>query len=87
MIAMSLCRTCYTVYLGRKVITVAQPKYMRDIQYVARSKNKMMSNTMFVEKVVEANRNLQKKKEDRLMGQKGSVYVHKAVPQHKKERI
>ena len=58
MIATSLCRKCCTGYLGRKEISVAQFRCMRDSQHEATSHMNKMSNLRYVHKVVEAHRNL-----------------------------
>ena len=49
--------------LGRKDISVAQFRYMRDSPYEATSYIKKMLSTMCVHKVVEAHRNLHKKED------------------------
>ena len=86
MITTSFCRKWYTVYLDRKDISVALFRYMIHSQYEATSHNKKMSNTLFVHKVVEAYRNLQKSI-GMLDGTKGSMYVREAVALCKKGKI
>ena len=62
--------------MGRKDMSVAQSRYMRDVQYEVTSHIQKMSTTMFVHKVVEAYLSLQRK-EKCLMEQKGSMYERK----------
>ena len=63
--------------------TVVQFRYMRDSKYGARSHIKKMSNTMFAHKVVGVYRNLPKKKDDCLMGQRQYLCV-KIIAWYKK---